>query len=314
MKKACAAHLPGRAALVPWRLMDSAKPRLPFSNSPWLTPDRIALASVATFAVAWALPAIWWISEARGEIRGGRRAMAAVVASTVLLSLLLVRRALRAASPMSAALWCALGGVACGVLNAGLCLGSVELVHSGDPGAFFGGLFLGSFFGGIYGGPLGLAFGAAYAVVVCSAVSARLDPSHDGADRVLVAAGLWLALAGAALLPAALASPVVLPPAALVAAGVAIAGAAAARRRARGRWLARAAAGRDERFRVEPRRGGDDEVGLVPLIREGGESDHVVLRRARAGDPYRGVSGWVPAALAALPPVEAAPSGAADAT
>ncbi|MCC6556039.1 MAG: hypothetical protein IT372_24020 [Polyangiaceae bacterium] len=273
-------------------------PSLPFSTPAWITPGRIALTSAAAAAIAWALPSIWWISEARGEIRDHRGAMAVVTASTLLLSLLLVRRAVRSVTVFGAVVWCVIGGGVFGVLNAGLCLGGVELVKHGDPGSFIGGLFAGSLFGGLYGGPLGVAYGLAYAVLAGIAVHERLAPSHDGPDRVLAASGAWLAIAGAALIPAAEGSPAPVAPAALAAAGLALAGLALARRRGRTRWLVRAAAGRDEMFRIDPRRGADEEAGLLPVLRPGPEPlDHVVLRRAAAGDPYRGASGWVPVAL-----------------
>jgi hypothetical protein len=238
--------------------------------------------------------------------------MAVMMGTTAGLSVLLVWLALRARSVANGVLWCALGGIAAGVLNAGVALGGIELVRRGDPGALIGGFFLGTLFGGIYGGPLGLLFGTGYSVVAGSALRARLDPSHDGPDTVLLTAGSWLALGGALLAQVPGAVPHVLSPVWLIAGGAAIAGVAAARRWARWRWLDRVAAGRDHAWRIEPRRGVGEEAGLVPVLRAFGPSpEGVVTRCAPTKDPYRSAMVAAPVALAALPaPMASAGEGA----
>jgi len=282
--------------------MIPATPRLPFSSPAWLSPRRVVLAAVVVFAVAAALPAVWWISEPRHEIGHHPSARMAMAATTALLSMILVRLALRAGSFGRAAAWCLGGGVLAGILNAGLSLAAVTLVRTGNPGGALIGMFLGALFGGLYGAPLGLLFGAAYLGLVRSAYSARIHPSHDGGDRVLLAAGVWLALGGAALLVLSPSSPAVVPPAALVALGAAAAGLAGARRRGRRRWLARVAAGVVPGWQIAARSGQAHEKKLLPVTR--GEEvplDGVLLRVPPPGDPYRHAPADVPAALVPLP-------------
>ncbi|WP_437923359.1 hypothetical protein WMF37_30545 [Sorangium sp. So ce291] len=166
---------------------------------------------------------------------------------------------------------------------------------------------MGTWFGGFYGAPLGLAFGAWYAVLAGSAVRARLDPSHDGPDRVLTAAGLWLLLGGACAKLAWWGAPVALSPWGLVAVGLGLTVLGVARRRARLAWLARVAAGVDPRWQLDVRRSddvhrSDDETGLLPLIRpDGRPQDGVLLYRAHGHDRYRSASPSAPAALTERP-------------
>jgi hypothetical protein len=295
---------------------------LPFSSPRYLTPDRIALAAVAAFASVVTLPAVWWLDEARREIGQSRPAMGAVILSTIGLSLLLVRRALRASSLGRAALWCILGAIPAGVVNAGLCLSAVELIRTGDPGAAFGGLFLGIFVGGFYGAPIGLGYGLAYAVVVVTALQARETRAHDASDRALFGAGAWLAVVGSALAVASLGAPSLIPPVAAAAAGIGWLAIAGVRIAARRRWLERVGEGRELAFRIEPRAWSDEERALLPVVRSGVlslEPEGVVTYKAQfASDPYRESPKGTPVALADLPepraaarPVESAESGRA---
>ncbi|HTN92236.1 MAG TPA: hypothetical protein VL242_51550 [Sorangium sp.] len=288
--------------------MNPSTPPVPWSPPTWLTPDRIVLAAVVPFAAAAALPAVWWIPRARGAIEGKTGAVAVMATSTALLSVALIRYALRATTHRGAWLRCVLGGALAGVLNAGLSLAGIGVVCDGQVGGFFVGFCLGIFLGGVYGAPLGLGFGAWYAVLAGSAVRARLDPSHDGPDRVLTTAGLWLLLGGACARLAWWGAPVALSPWGLVAVGLGLTLLGAARRCARLAWLARVAAGVDPRWQVDARRSDDvrrsdeEAEGLLPLVRPGGRpQDGVLLYRAHGHDRYRSASPSEPAALTALP-------------
>ena len=109
--------------------MDRSVAPLPFSSPSWLTPNRVALAAVSAFAALATLPAVWWIQDVRRELRDSRAAMIALVVTTMALSLLLVRRALRATGTDKVVLWCVLGAIPVGVLNAGLSLAAVMLTR-----------------------------------------------------------------------------------------------------------------------------------------------------------------------------------------
>jgi hypothetical protein len=269
------------------------------------------LACSAAVAAAWSLPSIAAVPPARDEFRDVTAAgvVAALTLPTVALTLLLVGCALRSTTPARAVAWCVAGGALAGTFNAGLCLSCLQLVH-GNPHWPIG-LLIGTLFGGVFGAPLGLLYGAAYGLIVGPAVRARLDPSHDGADRTLLFAGLWAAAAGVLLTCATAAVGSPLPPAALAAAGLALAGVGGARLALRDAWLARVAEGRDERFRIAPRDGDDDEVRLRSLVRSARAPDHVLFERVPGGAPYRGRGVWSPVALVPAPrsPAPAASRG-----
>ncbi|WP_437923358.1 hypothetical protein WMF37_30540 [Sorangium sp. So ce291] len=76
--------------------MPPSTPPVPWSPPTWLTSDRIVLAAVVPFAAAAALPAVWWIPRARDAIQGKAGAAAVMATSTALLSVALIRYALRA--------------------------------------------------------------------------------------------------------------------------------------------------------------------------------------------------------------------------
>jgi hypothetical protein len=290
---------------------------LPFSAPRWLTPNRIAYAAIAVFAFATAVPAVWWITPARHEIGRSGSAALIVAACTTLLSLLLARRALRAQSLESAVIWSVLGAIPAGAINAGLCLGSLGLIARGDPGAAVIGFFAGALIGGFVGGPVGLGYGAAYAIVIGSAVRARLSPSHDAPDRVLRTAGLWLTLTGLAqLCLSSDDSPVLIPPAAVIAAGAVIALTAMIRLSRRKKWLARVAAGLNPAFRIEaPSEERIDAIPtLLPVLRRrerknqsNYESILAYIDR-KSGSPYREDLTSTPLALVDLPPHDADPA------
>jgi hypothetical protein len=227
--------------------------------------------------------------EARSEIRDAARLPSA--APTLLLSLLLVRRAELGVVPGRRALVLIGGGVS--ACSAGLCLGGVEFVKHGDPGASSAASSWGRFSAGLRRPPASRT--PAYAVLAGSgSASARA-----AAARPIRRLGRVARDPGRGARPAAAAArpPWRWPPAA-----AAVRGPALARRRGRARWLSGAAAGRDEMFRIDPRRGAEEEACLLPVLRPGlTPLDHVVLRRAAAGDPYRSASGWVPVALTATP-------------
>lgn len=274
---------------------------LPYSAPAWLTPRRVVFAAVVLFALAAALPSVWWINEARHEIGPGRRAQAAMACSTALLSLVVVWGALRARKPGGTALWCLIGGPVAGVLNAGLSLAGVTLVVHGDPGRAIAGFVMGCFFGSFYGAPLGFVYGGAYLLVVRRALQVMRSPSHDGVDRVLVVVGVWLAITAAAVHVLAMPSPAVISPAALFAVGATVAAFAGVRMGARQRWLARVAAGRAPGWEIAARVDGE-ERGLLPVVRAGELElpEGVLLRVGPPGDPYRRAPALTPVALVPL--------------
>ncbi|WP_437282882.1 hypothetical protein WME90_20605 [Sorangium sp. So ce375] len=287
--------------------MKHPTPPVPWSPPTWLTPDRIVLAAVVAFAAAAALPAVWGIPTARHgiEIRPG--AVAVVALSTALLSSILVRFAVRATTPRAAALRCVGGGALAGALNAGLSFAGMGVLTHGDGSRAFGEFVLGSLFGSIFGGPLGFVFGASYAVVVVSAVRARLDPSHDGPDRVLTTVGVWLFLGGACAELARQGAPVAVSPSRLAVLGLGLAVLGAARRYARRAWLARVVAGAEPAWQLDVLRGEEQGAGLLPLVRPGGRlQDGVLLYKAPGHDRYRSVAPSTPAALTTLPEARSA--------
>lgn len=275
---------------------------LPYSAPAWLTPRRVVFAAVVLFALAAALPSVWWINEARHEIGPGRRAQAAMACSTALLSLVVVWGALRARKPGGTALWCLIGGPIAGVLNAGLSLAGVTLVVHGDPGRAVAGFVMGCFFGSFYGGPLGFVYGGAYLLVVRRALQVLRSPSHDGIDRVLGAVGVWLVATAAVVQVLATPSPAVISPAALAAVGLTVAAFAGARMVARQRWLARVAEGRAPGWEIAARVDGREERGLLPVVRAGELElpEGVLLRVGPPGDPYRHAPAVTPVALVPL--------------
>ncbi|WP_437910493.1 hypothetical protein WME95_22400 [Sorangium sp. So ce327] len=282
--------------------MNRPTPPVPWSPPLWLTPDRIVLAAVVAFAAAAALPAVQGIPTARYKIEVQPGAVAVVALSTALLSLILVRFALRATTARVASLRCVWGGALAGALNAGLSLAGMGVIRHGDMGSALWELVGGSLFGSIFGGPLGFVFGASYAVVVVSAVRARLDPSHDGPDRVLTTVGVWLFLGGACAELARQGVPVAVSPSRLAVLGLGLAALGAARRYARRAWLARVAAGVEPAWQLDVLRGEEQGAGLLPLIRPDGRlQDGVLLYRAPGHDRYRSVAPSTPAALTTLP-------------
>lgn len=275
-------------------------PRLPYSSPAWLTPSRIAIASIAAFAASAALPAIWWIRHARGEIGNDTDAIRAVAAVTSILSLLLALRALRAESVSKAVLWSIAGGILAGVLNAGISCGVVHFIHHRDPDGAFANLLAGLFFGGFYGGPLGILFGLAHSIVIASASRAHHTPSHDGPDRTLLTAGLWLTLAGLGLRALIDAAPTPVPPELLIALGVPSAALAIARIQARKRWLAKITRGLIPAFRIEELPDPSAiPAHLIPLFRSKQSKSKAILSYLlpERGSPYRDLAPSIPLAL-----------------
>ena len=286
-------------------------PPLPVSTPTWVTPSRIALTVITLAAASAALPAVWWIPPARSDIGDDPNAARAVAAITALLSLLLARRALRTESVTKAVLWSIAGGVLAGVVNTGVACGAVQVIQHGDLAAAVISLLAGLFFGGFVGGPLGLAFGLAYAFVLASASRAELDPSHDGPDRVLLTAGIWLTLAGVGLSAIADDSPAPVPPMALVALGAPAAAVAIVRLQARRRWLAKVTRGLLPAYRVEePADDGEIPRHLLPVVRlVPSKRQGILLYSFRDGaSPYRDPASSVPVAIAEAPPRPADPA------
>jgi hypothetical protein len=263
---------------------------------------RVAQGAMTLGAAAAALPVVLGIGQVRSEIAGRFGASAAVVLTTAALSALLARLLLHARTGTRAAFGCALGGGIFGILNAGLCLMFVQLLNadglsvaarlSTAPSA----LATGTVFGGIYGGPLGFAFGLAFSPLVLYWVEQGRRPSLDAPDRMLCAAGSWLAVVAG--LSACLAEALdVRAPACLSAGlvGVGLFGVAlgTARLRARKMWLRRVAEGQEPEWQLVPRRPGRDDERLEPFLAatDPVDCDRVLATRSAAtpknGAPYR---------------------------
>jgi len=271
----------------------------------WLGPRRVALAGVAAVAAAATPPIALGVPDSARAIDGSAPALLFVVVVTILLSLALAWFALRARSTRSARLRLVLGGAAAGALAVMIAYAGVMLLHRQSPIAppstsevVFTGLYAGT--------PLGFLFGTAYALVVLAAVRAEAEPSHDGLDRIVFAAGavlLGASATGTKLAPLLWEYTAPPPWPALTAAGALgalLALGAAVRMIVRLRLLARAQEGEIQGFHVVPRAGREDEVPLLPLVR-GAAPPSGVLAATGASAPYRGARGVLKLALAPLP-------------
>jgi hypothetical protein len=277
----------------------------------WLTPRHVALAAVAAITAVATPPIAIGVPASAMRMEGHASALLFVVAVTTGLSLALARCALRAASTLHARIWLAFGGVAAGALAVMVSDAGVMMIR--DTGPFWSPhgwihTLEGAVAAGVVGGgPLGFLFGTAYAQIVTAAMRAEQAPSHDGIDRVVLAAGAVLLAAVAActqIAPSAGAAPW----AGLAAAGLAAAGGAGAlamgaagvRMIQRVRLLARVRDGDEPGFHVVPRSGRDDEAPLLPLVRSRSAPEGV-LAATGVSAPYRGARGIFKLALAPLP-------------
>jgi hypothetical protein len=275
-----------------------ASPPFPAPVHRALTPERLALASVAGVACAGSLPVLWSIGFVRDELRGSRGALGLVTLVTAAISVLLARRALRAPSVLKARLWLGAGGFVGGVLDAILSCPAVTLLRGGSS---VGEALVRGFWGGLFvGGPLGVVFGAVYAIAVTSVVRGRLSPSHDAPDRAMFAAGaplLAVSATGAFW-------PEILPGTAICAvvgaAGAVAATVAVLRLSARVRFLHRLRAGREPAFEILSGTDHEDEDALIPLL-HGSTPVHGVLAAVGSVDAYRGARRAFKLALVPLP-------------
>lgn len=278
-------------------------PSFPFAAPPWLTPRRILYPTILLFIASATLPTVWQIDLARSEM-GSRTSSALIVtASTALLSLYLVRRALRAAGFDKTLLWCVFVAMPLGALNAALAEALIAAYKNGDAGQIFGGFLLALFIGGFIAAPIGLIYGILYAIPTSVAKRALEYPSHEGPDRLMITAGLWISILGALISVMPEAPHTWISPPWLIFIGVFAAAIGIYRWAGRKIWYARIENDEDPRYMlIDP---DDDEPsaypGLLPLFKAEPPNDarvKLLMYIPPAKDiAYRDKSRAVPVAL-----------------
>jgi hypothetical protein len=223
------------------------------------------------------------------------------VPSTIWLSLVVVRRALKADSTHAAAVACMVGGILAGALNQGVVLSLLGVWYQPFtvPVLLFLGTLIGFFF---LGGPLGFAFGLGYAALAAAGVRATRHPSHLGRIDVMRRTGAWLALVGLANLASAR-GPHLWAGALAVAVGLALVVGAAGHDRRVSEWARRLVRGEEPGWRIVPRRWTDEEEALLPLARHETVELHdglLVEACDTEGGPYRATARETPVAVCAL--------------
>jgi len=135
-------------------------------------------------------------------------------------------------------------------------------------------------------GNAGLALGASAAVVAAIAARARLSPAHDGPDRVLVAAGLWLGVVAAAT---ELLADGTLRSGALAVAllGIGFAGAGLSRLRGRNAWLDDVRRGRVPGWEIVARAHSAEDLDVPCLVELADPRPEVGILRRRAPESPR---------------------------
>jgi hypothetical protein len=264
-----------------------------------LTPQRVAVATVAALTAAAAPTVVGAVPAAVTVVDGRASAVLVVVAVTAALSALVGAFALRAGSTLQARLRLAAGATFAGAVATFASYSFVRLLDGPGPLDELHQATLGSLFGGSL---LGFLFGTLYGPVVLVAFRSRETPSHDGADRVLVAGGASLLVLGAAraLVPAALPGAELATTAAAVA-GALLAAVGSARIVVRAHLFARVRDGSLPGFHVIPLSGHEDEAALLPLVQTGGApAPRGVLAATGISAPYRGARGIFKVALAPL--------------
>jgi hypothetical protein len=264
-----------------------------------VTPERIALATVAALGAAAAPLVVSAVPESARLVGNDRVAMTLIALSTAALSSLLARRALAATTTLAARLWLVLGGAGAGFVNTVISFFAAILVVPGrHDDAPFGLVLLASL---VVGSFFGFLFGTAFAPVVVAAARARLSPSHEGADRVLFTGGATLVAFAIvrALIPFSLAGASLAHLAAIL--GLAALAVSSARILARARFLTRVHEGLETGLHVVPRADLDDEeAALLPLC-PAAHAPSGVLTATGASAPYRGARGVFKLALVPLP-------------
>jgi hypothetical protein len=267
-----------------------------------LTLRRIARVAVAAVTATAAVPVVR-VLNLSAELGDGLHTKLALVATTSALSVVVADRALASRSDLRARMWLALGGASAGMVAMWISYRVVLMMQRivqgwARPTLDLGTQIAGSF---IFGGLVGFLFGTAFAPVILVTRRAIGAPTHDGRDRVTLAAGASLVVVAAlrALVSGG-------PELDLVAWAAGSSGAlamvlAGARMVARVRIVARARNGAVPGFHVVPRTGAEDEKGLVPFVRASRRPSGV-LAATGVSAPYRGARGVMKLGLAPLPP------------
>jgi hypothetical protein len=233
-------------------------------------------------AAAAAIPCVREMSMVRDTVEGTAPEAEMISLSTAIVAACVLFAALRAQTRSGGACAIILGGVGAGLVNSGIALFLVTLAKDGSVQPLL--IPMGMLFGCFYGGPLGLAYGLALAVIVVPALGAKVEPSFDAFDRVLLWSGLWaLAVGGVCVAVDGGARPLDWV---VAAAGASAVVCAAVRLVVRRAWLARVRAGKVDGWRVEPR-GHVEDVGLSPFVRARSWDAVLVRDEVPASVPYR---------------------------
>jgi hypothetical protein len=267
-----------------------------------VTLRRIARAAVAAVTAIAAVPAVR-VMILCAELGHGLHAKLVVVVTTSALSVVVAGRALASRSDLRARLWLSLGGALAGAVGMWTSYRALLMLHGilqdwPGPTLNLETQLAGSF---VFGSLVGFLFGTAFTPVILVARRAIGAPTHDGRDRVALAAGA--SLVGVAALRALVSDGHELD---LVAWAAGVSGAlamllAGARMVARVRIVVRARNGAVPGFHVVPRTAAEDEKGLVPLVRASRRPSGV-LAATGVSAPYRGARGVMKLGLAPLPP------------
>lgn len=240
--------------------------KIPYATPTWLTPQRILYPTMLIFIVCATLPVVGQINLARDEIRRATIGTSVLIINTALLSWLLLWRALKARSFDRTLLWCIFVAMPLGALNSGLSEGIITLYHSKDAGQTISAFFLALLLGGFIAAPIGLVYGILYSIITGATKRALMYPSHDGPDRVMLIAGLWLSIIGALIsaLPST-SLPLFLSPLWMIWIGIPMAAIALYRWAGRKLWYSKVLRDADPRYKIkEPE---DDDPAAFPQLR-----------------------------------------------
>jgi hypothetical protein len=267
-----------------------------------VTLRRIAQAAVAAVTATAAVPIVRALNLS-AELGDGLHTKLALVATTSALSVVVAGRALASRSDLRARVWLALGGALAGTVAMWTSYRAVLMMQWIVQGWTRPKIDLGLQLGGsfVIGGLVGFLFGTAFVPVILVTRRAIGSPTHDGRDRVALAAGATLVVVAAVRRLASSG-----PELDLMAWGAGATGAlamvlAGARMVARVRIVVRAREGAVPGFHVVPRTGAEDEKGLVPLVRASRRPSGV-LAATGVSAPYRGARGVMKLGLAPLGP------------
>jgi hypothetical protein len=267
-----------------------------------LTLRRIARAAVAAVTATAAVPVVRALNLG-AELGDGLHTKLALVATTSALSVAVADRALASRSDLRARVWLALGGALAGAVAMWVSYRAVLMMQWivqgwARPTVTLEHQIIGSF---VFGSLVGFLFGTAFAPVILVARRAIGAPTHDGRDRVALAAGASLAVVAALRALASGGQQLDLVAWAAGSGGALLMVLAGARLVARARIVARARNGAVPGLHVVPRTGAEDEKGLVPLVRASRRPSGV-LAATGVSAPYRGARGVMKLGLAPLPP------------